>query len=262
MPDDYEEVLVVLIVGITICIVLTGIIVFIMLFYQKKRFQDREQLLEVSNRYNEQLLHSRIEVQEQTLNVIGQELHDNIGQLLSSAIMLLGYAERSLISVPESLKSANDTIIKAVNDLRELSKSFSSEWLQQFNLIENLRNELGRINSAGNMRANLDASIDIIPFSSEVQVIIFRIIQEALQNVLKHSDARNILVVLKQYENRLKIKVQDDGKGFETDGASNGLGTINMRTRTGLLGGTIYWDSDTSNGTQVSIEIPVQIYKS
>ncbi len=107
--------------------------------------------------FKQELLQSQLETQEYSFNQISQELHDNIGQLLSSTKMLLSIGIIELQTVPDAIKTAEQTVAKAIQDLRSLSKSLNREWLDQFNLIENLETEKERINVARNIEVTINS---------------------------------------------------------------------------------------------------------
>ena len=113
--------------------------------------------------FTNQLMKAQLETQEYAFTQLGQELHDNIGQLLSTTKMLLGITERNLSEVPDTLKTAEETLGKAIQDIRALSKSLNQEWLQQFNLLENLNNELERINTVGEVQTEMNTPLTELP---------------------------------------------------------------------------------------------------
>ena len=127
----------------------------VFLVFPKKK----KQLVDINNHmqqeFQQQLLQSQVEVQEHTFEQIGKELHDNVGQLLGSTRMLLGITERSLQQVPPTLSSANETLSKAIQEIRTLSKILNKEWLEQFSFQENLQAEIQRINSSGKSQFDL-----------------------------------------------------------------------------------------------------------
>lgn len=259
MSDKYQEVLAVLIAGIATFLVLTGIVVFILLFYQKKRFRHRQQYLELQSSIQQELLKTQLESQEAAFRQIGEELHDNVGQLLSSTKILLAITERSLPEVPDTLHTASETLAKAIKDLRALSKSLNREWLEKFNLIDNLRMEADRINVARMVHVQLDASVAVLPLRPESQVMLFRVIQEAIQNAIKHAGAAAIDIIIDAGDQVIDVWVTDNGCGFVvTEEACRGLGLLNMEHRTRLLGGRIHWQSEPGLGTKVSISLPTQ----
>jgi signal transduction histidine kinase len=243
-----------------IFIILASIVVFILLFYQKKRFQHRQQLADMQNSVKQELLKTQLETQEETFLQIGNEIHDNVGQLLSSTKILIAITERSLSIVPDTLRTASETLAKAIQDLRSLSKTLNKEWLEKFNIIENLVLETERINASRTIRTTLTSSDQVLPLKPESQVMLFRVIQEALQNCIKHSGASVIEINLNLAPEQLGVKIIDDGKGMDHWNARpDGIGLLTMKHRTNLLGGAIEWKNmENLQGTEVSIFIPLQ----
>ncbi len=237
-------------------LLLASFIVLIIYFRHKRNEHIRETILK-EKEYQHSLFQSQIEVQEATFSSLGKELHDNIGQLLSSTKMLLGVVKRKMADVPEALSVAESTLGTAIVEVRSLSKSLDKQWLNQFNLIENLQTEVRRINAGKIIKVDFSHP-DKLLLSSEEQIILFRIMQEAIQNAVKHSGAANISIDIIS-SSILKIDICDDGSGFnETPENKNGIGLMNMRHRTKLLSGSIHWNLFKCDGTSVTIELPVK----
>ncbi len=215
-----------------------------------------EEKEKMNSEFEMQLIQSQLETREETMNLLSEELHDNIGQLLNSTKLLIGVAQRSLESPPETLITANDTLAKAIQELRSLSKSLNKEWLEQFRFMDNLEVEINRLNAAKVLQLHLNGPASL-PLPSNQQIILFRIVQEVLQNALKHARAENIFVNIISQTNSLIIDIRDDGIGWEDGNARNGVGMINIRHRTGLLGGLVSWHSTANKGTRVTIQIPL-----
>ncbi len=257
--DTHYEFSLMIVVGTIIYLVLAGIIIYVLFFYQKRRFQHKEELLQMQQQYNEALLQSQLETHEATLHQISEEIHDNIGQLLSSTKMLLGITEMNLDNTPDTLKTAEATLGKAIQDLRALSKSLNKEWLHQFNIVDNLKAEVERINAAQTIHAAYTTSTTFLPMPAEAQVMLFRIVQEALQNSIRHAGAQHIAIQTLFTDEHITVTVEDDGIGISEKGKPlSGVGIMNMQHRTKLLGGTIAWNALPLTGTQVLIVLPVQ----
>src|SRR3954471_1419014 len=174
----------------TLLILLSSFLFFVFVWYRRKRnkhIQERE-LLEMT--YKHELLKTQLETQEQSYYQISQELHDNIGQLLSSTKVLLQVAVLQSIGIHPSVITAEQTVDKAIKELRLLSKSLNKEWLQQFNLIENLQSEAKRVNITGSLEVEFTSDYKNLPLEPENQIMLFRIVQEALQNSIKHANAK------------------------------------------------------------------------
>jgi signal transduction histidine kinase len=153
------------------------------------------------------------------------------------------------------LIKANETIGKAITEIRTISRALDKDWLEQFSFRENLIVEISRINAGGSITATLQ---DIpLELKAESQVILFRIVQESLQNAIKHAKPKHIDVLIREANNELTITVENDGEQFsEEDHHSAGMGLTNMKQRTALLGGKIAWIKKEA-GTQLNISLPL-----
>lgn len=256
MQDKYQEVLITVIASITLFLLIATVMVLFLFKYQKKQNQHKQQVMLMQQAFTEQLLQSQIETQEETMGLLGKELHDNIGQLLSSTKMLIGVTERSLHNPPDTLLIAEDTLSKAINELRLLTKSLSKEWLQQFNFIENLTAEANRINASKKTTIAFTHPHKL-PLEADKQIILFRIVQEAIQNAIKHAKAYFINISIVQKTALLELTINDNGQGFDFATVKKGLGITNIEYRIHLLGGTVHWDSN-FNGTTIYIQLPTK----
>jgi len=249
--------LIIAIVTIIFFIVAIFIFFYIALFIQRKKLF-KEEKANMQQTFAQQLLKAQIETQEETFQAIGRDLHDNIGQLLNSAKLLIGITERQLQTpVPDTLHIADETLSSAIHELRSLSKSLNKDWLQQFNLIENLEAEVQRINTANDLKVQFTHPAQL-PLSSNKQVMLFRVIQEAIQNAIKHAKASTISIQVMVEDAFVKISIQDNGIGFEPlVTQQSGVGLINMKHRIQLLEGIIQWQPS-SQGTNVAIQLPIK----
>lgn len=237
-------------------LLMTAFVIFLLMAYKKR---DKSHLMEkkqLAEEFHSQLLQSQIEVQEQTFQQIGKELHDNVGQLLSTSRMLIGLAERSLPTPPDTLLTANATIGEAISELRSLSKSLDKDWLEQFDFIQNLKTQINRINAGNEINASLNGD-EALDLPSAERIILFRIVQEAIQNAVKHGNCKNISISIKKsIEEAIEIVVRDDGKGFNADSIGKGMGLSNMQRRASILNGFTSYESAEGKGTTVLITIP------
>ena len=238
-------------------LLITLFIEMLVMAYLKRDLKHLKEKESMEEDFEKQLLQSQLETQEETLNQLGNELHDNIGQLLNSTKLLIGVAQRSIPDPPDTLVTADETLAKAIQELRSLSKSLNKEWLEQFDFVENIEAEINRINSARSLHIYLSGP-GSLPLKADEQIILFRIVQEVLQNALKHSKAQNIYIKINEEPGLLTIGITDDGLGFEEVSLVKGVGILIIRHRTHLLGGTVQWQSADDKGTVVIIQIPVK----
>jgi signal transduction histidine kinase len=256
MDSLSQEITIIIVGSVFFLLVAVGIIV-LLLIYQKRQLHFILEKQQLSNQFQKELLTTRLEAQEDTLHQLSRELHDNIGQLLSSSKLLIGVTRRALTNPMEELKLAEETVAKALTELRAMSKSLNKDWLERFNFIDNLTAEAKRINAT----KEFDMTIrhpEIINLPSERQLVLFRIVQEAFQNSLKHGKASHINILVEQKDAYITVRIEDNGNGFDvSDNSLLGVGMINIKNRAQLLGGSAQWQSSRS-GTSVAVQIPIQ----
>jgi signal transduction histidine kinase len=240
----------------SILLLITLFIVMLVMAYLRRDLKHLKEKETMEADFEKQLLQSQLETQEHTLNQLSNEIHDNVGQLLNSTKLLIGLTQRSLPEPPETLVMADDTLAKAIQEVRTLSKALNKEWLQQFDFIQNLETEIARINAAKSMRIALFRPQNI-NLKRDQQTILFRIVQEILQNAIKHAHAKLIEIKIREENGMLVIFIADDGTGFDEAGTRKSVGLLNIRHRTRLLGGTVEWQSSINKGTAVTIQLPV-----
>ena len=251
-----------IIIGIVITLIvflLIGFFILILIAYsnnRKKKFIVEKQTL--TQLFTEQLLQSQIEIQEHTFNSISQEIHDNVGQTLSLAKVQLNIINQEFTGNNLLLIDAKDSVSKALSDLRDIANSLNSDRIKLLTLTEMTNQELQRIKRIGIMNTTLKVDGLEEPIVDQRKLILFRIIQESLQNILKHSDAKNIILSFNFTNITLQILIKDDGKGFDQASLTQkaGLGLQNIKNRAVLIGGSAFIDSIIDKGTAVKIIIP------
>lgn len=240
----------------SILLLITLFIVMMVMAYLRRDIKHLKEKEMMEADFEKQLLQAQLETQEETLHQLSTEIHDNVGQLLNSTKLLIGITQRSLTEIPEALPMADDTLGKAIQELRTLSKAMNKEWLQQFNFIQNLEAEIDRIKVAKNLEILLKHSDDL-SLKPDNQIILFRIVQEILQNVFKHAQATFIEIEIIEENETIRIQISDNGKGFNKAGITKSVGMLNISHRTKLLGGSVHWNSLLNKGTTVFIQLPV-----
>ncbi len=250
------EIVLMAIAGMALILFLAVIFILSVLKYRRRMAIELEERKVMTKRFEQELLQSKLETQEETYRHIANELHDNVGQLLSTTKMLMGVMELQLGQAPDTLQTASATLSKAIEELRLLSRSLDREWLEQFNFLDNLHNEVERINAGDAIRAAVECST-AISMNPEQQIILFRIVQEAIQNAIRHAQPSRIQVQISNGQ-ALEVKVINDGKPLPA--VFSGMGTRNMRHRTRLFGGDIQWLSEEGQ-TTVAIRLPLTQYQ-
>lgn len=242
-----------------IVIILAVSLIFFFSYFQQKKTTFLLKQREIQQRFDEEITKSKLEIQEQALQNISWEIHDNVGQLLSVAkmqlnILQLKVSEEQQIKVQET----SDIVGKSLHELRGLAKSLSPDTIKNKGLIESIKLEIERFNRLNFINSSLKISDEPYNLSNEKEIILFRILQEFSNNTLKYSKAENLVIELKYTDNQLEIYAEDDGIGFDINDTSKqeGIGLLNMKSRAKLIGGTIDLKSSKNNGTKLYINCP------
>jgi signal transduction histidine kinase len=215
------------------------------------------QLLEYTQTLAE-LYSNQQKVQEQTHNHISQEIHDNVGQMLSLVRIQLNLAAQKNSNENELISEAQENIGRAMMDLRDMAKGMSNDRIKLLGLYASVEQEADRIRRSGICEISLSCSGNVFQFDHQRETILFRVLQECLQNVLKHSEARLLEIFFQYTQDDIQIKIQDNGKGFvlEKSRAGHGLGLMNMQHRIQLMGGEFTINSEPGVGTKIYLQVP------
>ena len=254
-----EEFLLIIYFVVVILLLTVFTIVFFMT-YQKRKNKLLVEKYEAEKRFEEEIVKSKLEIQEQTLKNVGWELHDNIGQLLSVANMQLNILTRS---VDENSKPAveelKEVVSSSLQEVRSLSKSLNSEVIQYSGLVDSVKNELARFERMQVIKPNFILQGNGFELDQKETIILYRILQELFSNVIKHSKANKINVLFDYNEDRLLIDVTDDGVGFNSSQIEKGSGMFNMQSRAEMINAKLEFNSTVNSGTNVTLIYPTKI---
>jgi len=253
-----QSIIIFIVVCTIIILVLITFITIIIYKYQKKQNIYFKNIEELEIRHKNTLLESQLEIQEQTFQNISREIHDNIGQKLTLAKLHLNTLDSlsnlKSLQVEESVKMIGE----AINDLSDISRSMSSEILLNNGLIKALEFEAGLLNKTNLYNINLLVSGETVFLESNKELILFRIAQEALNNIIKHSGASSIDLHLDYKNDSLILSVNDNGRGFDPlNNKKMCTGLTNIKKRTSMLNGICSIESEINSGTTIKIQIPI-----
>ncbi len=224
---------------------------------KKKKLQEKEKM---KNQFEHELLQSRLETQEHSFNHISVELHDNIGQLLSTTKLLIGLAAMELQQPPDTLKTAEQTLAKAIVDLRSLSKSLNNEWLlHHFNFIERLQAEKERINTSKIIQAEVISDHENLPLESGEQVILYTTVHQVLLKIINQVPVSFINIQIRNMGDSFEIIIESDEYIGDEQVKQETAGQKNIiQRRVKLLNGSIDRTTNSANNSVIKIKIPVK----
>ena len=252
-----QETIVLIAYAITVIFVLLIFVIFFFRAFQKRKNKLILDQIEAQRKFERELATSQLEIQEQTFKNIGWELHDNVGQLLSVVSMQLNMI---LVKAPEtmqeSLKDTRDVVTNTVQEVRNLSKTLNNDVINKNGLIRSLEIEIERFNRLKFLEATMQINGEIKYISAAHEILIFRMYQEFLSNVMKHSKAKNLSVILNFNTNDLEIIAEDNGVGFDTSAKTESSGLQTIKGRAVLLNAEFSLTSVIDNGTKLVLLYP------
>jgi signal transduction histidine kinase len=212
--------------------------------------------LELSERVGREAVSALLEGQELERKRLARELHDETGQALTSILLGLKTLEQQVGEEP--LAQMRELVGSALDDLRRLTTELRPPALDDFGLEAALE-RLARITGE---RTGLNVQLNVSAPAGSLQpnqeTAIYRIVQEALTNVVKHAAARSVSILVTRVDSSVRTVIEDDGNGFAVAGVREGaLGLVGMRERVLLLGGRFEVDSSPGAGTTLLVELPV-----
>lgn len=231
---------------------LISFIMALVIINNKKVLKHSLEKKELAAQFSQTILQTQIEIQDETLKTISQEIHDNIGQVLSLTKLTISSINSRDSQVMDKLNTTKTLLNKVILDIRDLSKSLNTDAIEEIGLDKAIENEVELINKSS-IHASYSIQGEVVKPNAKTALVLFRVVQECLNNVIKHAQAKNIQVNLHFALSQLTITVTDDGIGFNISEVNNkGMGLKNMQNRISLIGGTMLLNSN-HNGTTITI---------
>jgi two-component system, NarL family, sensor kinase len=259
--QESVQIVTIVLIGTLLFLILVAFVIVSLFFYQRSQYKHHKEVTGLKNAYEQELLKANLEVKEQTLSTVAQELHDNIGQILSLVkLNLHTVTVHSEGPASLKLKNATELVSKAITDLRNLSKTLNTDYLMEQDLQESIRQAMDQLQKTGTIHATFEVSGSEKPLTPQKRLIAFRIFQEALNNAIKHANASRVEALLKYDEQAIVWTLKDNGKGFHFSGIRkklNGTGIKNMEHRADLIGSQFKINTSPDSGTLIQLHIPL-----
>lgn len=231
--------------------ILLLLVIALLIFIGYKRKNRRQQQLVA--------MQSVLKGQEEERSRLARDLHDGVGGLLSGIKLSLASMQGNVYLSDQSALSIGKVIIQldqSISELRRVSHNMMPEALLRYGLREALENYCANLNVSGGIKVQLHTYGLEDRLEQSTEIVLYRIVQELLNNVIRHARAQNVLLQLIRKEDRFSLTVEDDGVGFDTGEPDNrsGAGMANVRARAEYLGGTVDIHSAPGQGTSINVE--------
>lgn len=243
-----------------------GVLLFVLvlggLMLRSFRLKQKAEIQEAIAKEQKGRFKAVIDAQEQERKRIAQDLHDGLGQLLSTARLNVSALEDGIDTLdPEVEKiwaNALELIDESVQEVRNVSHNMMPSALIRLGLVSALREQVNKINQAGKIKVTLDISGMEARLDEAVEITLYRVVQEVLNNAIKHSKANEIVVRIARSKGNLEVSIKDDGQGLDLQliKQSRGIGWKNIYSRVELINGVIDMNSSPGVGTNIQVLVP------
>lgn len=195
--------------------------------------------------------------QEKERKEIGMELHDNINQILAACKLYLDIAQTQPNQQQEMTNRARTGLIQAIQEIRKLSKSMVPPTLGAKGIIDSVREFAELIQESAGLQIEVAIPEQVMSsLDRNEQLAVYRIIQEQLNNIVKHAHARKAVISLNKLGQTAVLQIRDDGKGFDVSSKRSGIGLSNIQSRVEMLKGSFEISSSPGSGCELEIKLP------
>jgi signal transduction histidine kinase len=232
--------------------------------YRRRALRQQLELEQQRQQLERQRAAAVLAAEENERRRIGSDLHDGLGQLLTAAKLNLHALEQQLGDRLDGQQVLLDNAVAVVDEsfreVRSISHNLMPNALIKRGLVQAVRDFLDKLPSGNGLRVEVEVfGLENARLDPTVESVLFRVIQELVQNIVKHAQASEVTVQLVQGEAELTVVVEDNGRGFDPKAlpADAGIGLRNVETRMAYLGGHAYFDATPGRGTTVTLEVPL-----
>jgi len=261
MQEDRSTIIISIAITSIFILLLISFIAFIVLLFNRRHIDHQRRITTLKSDFEKTLLSTQLEIQEQTFQNISREIHDNIG--LSLTLAKLNLNTISWNNIPTSrdkVTGSVEFISKAIEDLSYISKTLNTDFIEENGLLHALELEIKKIKKLGIFQVQFEITGSPVYMKTQKELVIFRIIQEVLNNSIKHAQAKSLCILLDYFTDHIFIQLSDDGKGFMDDYTGfkikKGTGLLNIIKRASIVDGRCEVKSEPGKGTEVWIVIP------
>jgi two-component system, NarL family, sensor kinase len=259
--NAYSFLIIFSVASVGMLLLAVSIILFVV-FYQKKMIQEQMKRQALEYEFQQKMLNAELESQETERRRLSADLHDSIGGMLSTIRVGISTMAR-LLPDPQSIDQTKKMLDDTITSVRRISRDLMPSTLEKFGLIQALKELCERFKDTSRIDVRFEEEGPSQEIDKNRSLMIFRIVQELLNNAIKHSQASQITVRL-LFQDELSVIVNDDGVGFDAasiladaEKSGKGLGLFNIENRARLLGGKISYEKAIPQGSKTTVTIPL-----
>lgn len=216
------------------------------------------ELADVRLQRQKEISETVIRVQEKERTRIGHELHDNVNQILSTVKLFFDGIKPSGSDQKHIKDKSIEYLLLAIEEIRKLSKELVTPQLKKETLAGSISAILSDIQLASDLTINFVHDVDDALLSPDKKITLFRIVQEQLKNIIKHSKATSAKISIQTTDDYVKLEIKDNGKGFDPHQTRQGIGLANIHERTQFYNGMVDIQASAGKGCMLTVKIPVK----
>lgn len=258
--DASYQVFFLLAIGTAGMLLLAATIILFVLFYQKKMAQEQLRRQKLEADYQEKMMMAQVISQEKERSRVSKDLHDGVGvmlQVLSNTVMTVATG-----ASPEDKKEIQHYVNEITETVRRISFDLMPAGLEKFGLAKTVGELCSRLSKRGTIPVTFNQSGIQLSLDQNTELLVYRIIQESVNNALRHAQASEIKILFTRNEQHIKVSISDNGIGFDFPTPEKGLthvtglGLSSLQNRANLLGATLSFEKNIPSGTQVELTLP------
>lgn len=265
--QDVEQMKWALLIGTLAMVMMAFFIISFVLFYQKKRFAEEKKLIEMEKNHSRLLLDTALHSEETERRRIAQDLHDDIGTMLSLTKLSLNQLNKSLGTLTDKdeqiMKKTQSLMEETIIHVRRITRDLVPTTLERFGLTEAIDEFIHKLEEGNYLTITFQPSSEEFPRQGQkIELAVYRIMQELVNNAIKHANCTKIDISLEMNHQFIGLRIADNGIGFNPELMKEqqleGLGLLGIESRLAILNGTIQYSKAGSGGTSALIMIPIQ----
>lgn len=255
----------VVIFGSILLVSLGTVIIIVLFLYQRKRYRHRQEMIKMQETFSREILHSKNEIQEQTLQHIATEIHDNFSPTLSVInLNLAGVIPNIQDPSKETIIDTKVLVKQLMAEMKTLSSSLNTDQISRIGFEKALEKYVEQLKKTGFYVIDFVKTGLQYRLTANKEIILLRMCQEILNNIVKHANAKHISILINYGIDSYSVEIRDDGDGFEesllntSSDKQDSTGLRNLRNRAQVIEAALIIDSRPGQGTTILINLPKQ----
>ncbi|TDE16748.1 sensor histidine kinase [Dyadobacter psychrotolerans] len=265
--QDTEQMKWALLIGTLAMLMMAFFVISFVIYYQKKKFEEEKKLNEIEKNYSKLLLDTALNSEETERRRIAQDLHDDIGTMLSLTKLSLNQLSKRITENGEKedqiMRKAQSLVEETILHVRRITRELVPTTLERFGLAEAIDEFIHKLEEGNNLTICFQPGEEELPRQGQkIELTLYRIMQELVNNAIKHGQCSKIEISLEMSKDFIGLRVADNGIGFDPDmikeGKLAGLGLLGIESRLAIVNGTVQYSKNATGGSTALTQIPMQ----